>query len=298
MLSSNKIKLIGIFQILIGASLFGLIPIFVRLGKDIDMLSLVFFRAFFASIAIFIILKLRNRRLSSLRKDLFKVIIWALILLFAIISYFFSLKRIDIASATLLLNLNSIFIIILSNILLKEKIYPLTILSLILSLFGTAFIVDFSNLLHDKNFIGYFAAISAAFWTGLNFVYPKYHFKAYDTYSMTFYQSIFQIPFLLPFIIINPPTLTTTKILIFLGLGLFCTAFAFTLIYSGSQKIKSQFVGIFQTSESIVPIILACFIFKEYPSFPKIIGGIILIIAYLIIILGDTNAQSSKCEHL
>ena len=282
----NK-NLIGNLQILLGASFFGLIPIFVRLGNSIDTLSLVFYRALFGAVAIFMILKIQRRKLQPVGRDFLKVVIWSLILLVAIGSYFYSLKKIDIASATLLLSLNSVFIILFSRIFLNERIYAFTIGSLMLSLIGVVFIMGLDDGFEGAMNIGYLAALSAAFWAAVNFIFPKIYFKSYDTHSMTFYQCVFQIPFLLPFMFMTPIVLSMENILVFSGLGLFCTALAFTLIYSGSQKTKSQFIGIFQTSEFIVPIVLACFIFKEYPTVPKIIGGVLLILAYVIVVLGD-----------
>ncbi len=283
----SKNNRIGSVQILLGASLFGLIPIFVRLGKNISTLDLVFFRAFFGALFVLILIKAKNRKLSPIRDSFIKLFFWSIILLVAIFSYFYSLKLIDIASATLLLNLNSVFVILFSKFLLKERINRTTILSLCLSIVGMFFIVNFSDIAHVGSFAGYIAAINAALWTGLNFVYPKKYLMSMDNLSLTFYQTLFQIPVLLPFLVFYPTQICLHNILIFCCLGLLCTALAFSLIYSGVPKVKSQFVGILQTSESIVPIFIAWIFWGEVPGVSKIFGGILLITAYIIITLNQ-----------
>ena len=280
-------KLTGILQILLGAAFFGLIPIFIRFGQNITTSSLVFFRAFFGAIFIFLIIKLSGKSLAKFKEERGKLIAWAVILLLAIGSYFIALKLIDIASAVLLLYSQSIFIILLSRLWLKEKIHTHTLIALILSIIGVILILYPTGFKFGGNSIGYIFGLSAAFWTSLNFMLPKIYFNKYDTYSLTFYQNLWQLPMLAAFVLFSPPSLTQTNIEIFAGLGLFCTALAFLLIYTGSRKVPGQYIGILQTTEAIVPIILSAIIFSEMPSSIVVIGGILLIAGYLSIALKE-----------
>ena len=101
----------GIFEVLLGAALFGFVPIFVRLGNSISTPSLVFFRAFFGMVFIYLLIRLGSKHLAPLKEDKFKLFLWAGILVAAIGFYFMALKLIDIGSAVLLLYGKSIFII-------------------------------------------------------------------------------------------------------------------------------------------------------------------------------------------
>lgn len=284
----NK-KVIASFQILLGGSMFGLIPIFVRYGTEATATQLVFFRAFFGMISIFIIGNLSGNKIKKFTTDKIKIICWAIILLFAITSYFISLKHIDIASAVLLLQLNSPFIIIFSRFWLKEKIHKHTLISLILSLFGAFLIISPSGFNYTENSIGYLFAISAAFWTGLNFVFPKKYLKEHDPYSLTFYQTLWQLPFILPFIFCTPIDISAKTISIYISLGFFCSALAFLFIYKGSKNTDTQYIGILQTAESIVPIILGVVLFFEIPSIKVVIGGMLLILGYVLILFKNTT---------
>lgn len=284
----NK-KVIASFEILLGGSLFGLIPIFVRLGTTATAIQLVFFRAFFGMISIYLIGNLSGNRIKKFATDKLKIICWALILLLAITSYFISLKHIDIASAVILLNLNSPFTILLSHFWLKEKIHAQTLISLLLSLIGAVLIISPSEFNFTGNSIGYLFAISAAFWTGLNFVFPKKYLKEHDPYTLTFYQTLWQLPFLLPFIFCNPIDISAKAVSVYLSLGLFCSALAFLFIYKGSKNTDSQYIGILQTTESIVPIILGAVVFLEIPSLKVVVGGLLLILGYVIILFKDAS---------
>lgn len=278
----NK-RLTGILQILLGAAFFGLIPIFVRFGQSIDTASLVFFRAFFGAAFTLLIIKLMRKPLAKFGEERLKIVLWAVVFLLAIGSYFTSLKLIPIAPAVLLLYSQSIFIVLLSKFWLKEKIRAHTLIALALSIAGVVLIISPSGFGFGGDSLGYFFAMAAAFLAGLNFIIPKVYFKKYDTFSLTFYQSLWALPMLLPFVLLSPPLFTPINIGIFAGLGLFCTALAFMLIYAGSRKVPGQYIGVLQTTEALVPILLGFVIFSETPSLPVIIGGSLLIVGYLLI---------------
>ena len=289
-MKSKNEHLIGMFQILLGAALFGLVPIFVRYGQEISTSSLVFFRAFFGMIFIYAILKLSKKTLSPFKEERITLIVWSVISLLAIGSYFIAIKSIDIASAVLLLYSQSIFIVLFSKFWLKEKIKLITIVALVLSIIGVILIISPSGFKFSGNALGYIFAIIAAFLAGLNFMFPKKYFKNYDAYSLTFYQNLWQLPALIIFVLFFPPKITLINIGIFAGLGLFCTALAFLLIYMGSRKVLGQHIGILQTSEAIVPIVLGIIIFSEIPSLIVIIGGLLLILGYIIIGLKESKS--------
>lgn len=135
------------------------------------------------------------------------------------------------------------------------------------------------------NSLGYLFGIGAGFFASLNFLIPKKYFKGYDIFSLIFYQNLWMLPLLSIFIFLYPPSFTLKNLGIFASLGLFCTALAFFLVYSGLRKTHGQYMGILQTTEVLIPIILGVIIFSEIPSFITLLGGILLITGNSIIIL-------------
>lgn len=284
----------GIFKILLGAALFGFVPIFVRYGQSMSTPSLVFFRAFFGMVFIYLLIKLSSKNLAPLKEDKLKLFLWAGVLVASIGSYFMALKLIDISSAVLLLYGKSIFIIILSYFWLKEKVRMHTIIALLVSIIGVILILSPSGFNFTGNSFGYLFGIMAGFFSGLNFIFPKKYFKSYDSYSMTFYQMMFQLPILFVFMISYPPEITVSNFGILAGLGLISTALAFSLIYSGSRKVNGQYIGILQTSEVIFSILLGFAFFHEIPSLLTIFGGILLVAGYAIIAIFINTSNSNS----
>ena len=278
-------KLTGIFQILLGGALFGLIPVFVRFGQSINTSTLVFFRVFFGAFFMFLIIKVLRRKITPFKQERVKLVLWSFTTMLAIGFYFMALKLIDIAPAVLLLYSYSIFIILFSRFWLKEKIHGHTIVALVLSIVGVILILSPSGFKFQGNALGYLFALCSAFWAGLNFIIPKKYFKGYDPYSLTFYQGLWQLPVLFIFLILQPPTFSFTNMSIFAALGLFCSALSFLLVYSGSRKIHGQYVGVLMTTEVLVSILLGVLLFSEIPSPIVVVGGILLIIGYALIFL-------------
>lgn len=288
MLFKNE-RLQGIFEVILGAALFGFVPVFVRFGKEISTPSLVFFRALFGMAFIYVIMRLLSKNLSPLKEDRLKLFLWAGVLVASIGFYFMALKLIDIGSAVLLLYGKSIFIILLSAFWLKERIRLHTIIALLLAIIGVVLIIAPSGFNFTGNSLGYVFGVAAALFSGLNFVFPKKYFKSYDTYSMTFYQFMFQLPILVVFMLLSPPAITVSNLGIFAGLGLLGTALAFYFIYSGSRKVKGQYIGILQTSEVIFSILLAFILFSEIPSLNTVFGGILLVAGYVIVAMNQAK---------
>ncbi len=287
-------ELIPRLQILLGGSLFGLIPIFVHFGQNISVSQLVFFRAFFGTISIFFIAYITRNRIQFVSLKKFRVILWSLILLFAITSYFYALKYIDVASATLLLSFQSVFIVIFSRFILKEPIYLHTLISTILSLVGVLLIISSGGFVLSGNAIGYLFGLCAAMFAGMNFVYPKKYLGQFDPYTQTFNQSLWQLPFTFPFIIRTTIDFSIQSIVVFIGLGLVCTALAFLFIYKGAKNTRTQYVGVLQTSEFLVPIVLAAILFKEVPSLLVLSGGLLLMAGYFLILVKSSSLERNR----
>ena len=277
-------RFVGILEVLLAGAFYGLIPIFVRFGSGIDSISLVFFRALFGVIFVFLIIKLLGKNLAAFKEEKLNLIIFSIISLLAIGSYFLALKFIDIASAVLLLYTYSIWIVIFSWLWLKEKIGKYTLIALLLAILGVVLIISPSGFKFEGNSIGYIIALMAGIFACFSYLFPKKYLKNYDAYSITFYQALFILPILIVPMMFSPPNFTLTNIGVFAGLGLFCTALAFSLVYGGSRKISGQHIGILLTSEIVVPIILGAILFSEVPLPVVIIGGVLLVAGYFITI--------------
>jgi len=126
-------------------------------------------------------------------------------------------------------------------------------------------------------------ALGSAFFLGLNFTYYLKYLKGYSAGKLVFYQNILQIPILIPFALNNPGTFSTSGFISIICLGVFCTGIAYFLVYSGSQTVKKQNIGILQIIENVIPIVFGVLLFKEQLNLQMIFGIVILFASILII---------------
>jgi drug/metabolite transporter (DMT)-like permease len=108
-------------------------------------------------------------------------------------------------------------------------------------------------------------------------------FNDFSGKQSVFYQSLFQMPFLIPFIILDPGILTPKSLGSVIGLGLICSVFAYVLIYDGISKVKGQQIGILQSIEYVLPVFIGVYLFDESIRLLPGIGITLIIISCVLI---------------
>ncbi len=272
----------AIFEISIAAILFGLIPIIVKFS-EIDSYVLAFGRIIFASIFLFIWISLSKTKVQPIKKDKLLFFLFGLFHALIILFFFIAIKLINTAIAVLLLYSGAIYLVVLSAIFLREKIEKITYISLIVSFIGLFLIFYTPDL--KLNFLGYLAGFSAGFFMSLVFLIGKKLTKSYDRMSMTFFQNLIALPLMLPLLFFAKFNWKFINLFTLIILGVFCTAIAFLLLYSGMKRVKGQKVGLLLLLEVVTPIILAFVFFREIPQLREIFGGILILIGFILLII-------------
>jgi len=231
-------------------------------------------------------------KLQSIRKNKLSFFLFSLFHVLIVISFFIAIKLINLAVAVLLLYAGSIYLVILSSIFLKEKIEKITIFSLIISFLGIFTIFYSSEII--LNLWGYLAGFFSGLFMAITLLIGKVLSKNYDKLSMTYYQNIIALPLILPLLFFINFNLTFNDVFILILLGSVCTALAFLLLYSGIKKVKGQKIGILLLLELVTPLFLAFILFKEIPSVREIIGGILILIGFILIALIRNNKKRIK----
>ena len=288
----NK-ETVGLIEIFFASLLFGLLPILVRFGENLGPYNLSFFRVLVAAICIFIFIIFSKKfSLTPLKFEKKKIILFGAIHGFIILGYFLAIQFLTIASAVLLLYSSSIWIVVFSYVILKEEISRRTIFALIIALIGVIFIVSPQNLFLKESLIGSLGGLGAGMGIGLVYTLSK-TFKKYDKVSLTFWQNVIAIPFVLPLLFIDFPKFSTWDIGIIILIGTLFTAVPFILIFKGLDKIKAQKGSIVIMLDIVFTVIFAWIVFKEVPTFLAIIGGSLIMIGTYII---TTNKKRNKHE--
>ncbi len=268
----------GLMQIIIAGALIGFIPLIVRWGSNFGAYNLSFFRVTIAAIALYIWIKLTRSKLSPLKKEKGKLLFFGAIHGFIILGYFLSIQFISIPSAVLLMYSSSIWMIVFAHLILKEKITKKTFIALLIAIIGIVVVLSPQSFFVTESFIGSIAGLLAGMGFGLVYVLSK-TFKHYNKLSLTCWQNIIAIPFVLPLLFIDLPRFTLHDSLIVLCLGTVFTAVPFVMIYKGLEKIKAQLGGIIILLDILFPIIFAMIVFFELPTLNEIIGGMLIILA-------------------
>lgn len=269
---------IGLIEVFFASLLFGFMPIVVRFGKNLGPYNLSFFRVLVAAISIFLfVLFSKKLSLKPFKYERKKLILFGSLHGFIILGYFIAIKYLSIASAVLLLYSSSIWIVVFSYFILKEKIEKNTIFALAISFIGLIFIVSPQNFFLRESLIGSLGGLGAGIGMGLIYTLSK-TFKKYDKVSLTFWQNLIAIPFVLPLLFLDFPKITYFDSGIIILLGTLFTAVPFILIFKGFGKIDAQKGSIVIMLDIIFSIIFAWIIFHEVPTKFSIIGGILILI--------------------
>jgi drug/metabolite transporter (DMT)-like permease len=271
-----KSENVGFLQIIIASFLFGIIPIFVRYSENFGVYNLAFYRVFLSALFLGFFFIFTKNKLTRLKYEKKKMLLFGAIHGFIILGYFIAIQTLTIASAVLLLYSSSIWIIIFSYFILKERITSKTYIALIISIIGVFLVLSPENLFIKESLIGSLSGLLAGIGFGLVYVLSK-TFKKYDKLSLTFWQNLIAIPFIIPLIFIEKPVLNTFNSLIVITISVI-TIFAFILVYKGFGKIKGQQGGIVILLDIFVPIILGLIFFSEIPELKTIVGAIFIIL--------------------
>lgn len=274
---------IGYVEVVSAAFLWGFLPIAVRFGQNLGAYNLSFFRVVVAAMALLAFsLLMRGYRIVGFKHERWKLLLFGALHGFIILGYFYAIQYLSITSAVLLLYSSSIWMVVFSILILKEKPTMRNIFSIILAFVGLVLITlpDLSSF--GVSFIATIAGLLAGVGAALVYILSK-TFKKYDKVSLTFWQNLIAIPFLLPLVFIQPPSFTLRDIGLVLVIGIFMTAVPFVLVYRGFQKIPASKGAVVMLMEMVFPIAIALIIFREIPTIYSAIGGLLIIIGCYIV---------------
>ena len=275
----------GVLQLLAGAVLFGLIPLFTTIGAEVGIITLLSGRSLFSLFFLGSVLVVKKENPFLPKKDRFKVFFWSMLLTSAMVCYFISLELIDMSVSGSLLGVQPAFIALLAILFLKEKVKIKTWVSCLICLVGIAFISGLQDVGNNNNVLGIVLALGAALFLAFNFIYHKKNLTKFDSLLLVFYQSIYQMIVFIPLLFFREFNMTLNGIIASAGLGILCTGLAYVLLYNGSKKVNAQYVGIFQTIENIIPVFLGVFLFNESPDLSVYLGISLIVMSCILVVV-------------
>ena len=271
-----KSEKIGISQLVFAQVVIAFIYVIVKLSNDFGIYNLAFFRVLLACFFIgLLFIYFKKFKLVAFKTQKIRLILFGILHAALIIASFVSINNLSVALAVLLSSTITIWMVIFSSLLLKEKITKRVVISVIVSFIGLLIILNYNDFYSNTKFIGILAGLFVGVAGGFVYTLSK-TFRKYNGVSLAFWQNLIAIPFLIPFLFFKIPIFNLYNIGLLIATGV-VGALSFILLYLGFQRVKGQ-IGAVLSLLNVPFTILAGFIFfLTVPSFREIIGGILIV---------------------
>ncbi|WP_142414083.1 DMT family transporter [Hathewaya massiliensis] len=299
-------KKLSCFMVILGATFWGIIGIFVKGLYDLGFSSIQisFLRVFSAAIILSIYVLLTNKKAFKIKfRDIYYFIGTGIISIVIFnYCYFVAIKETSLSVAAILLYTAPSFVTVFSYLIFKEKITLNKLISLILTFLGCILVTGYFDSSSNKvSTIGLFCGIGSGIAYALYSIFGKLALKKYSSMTVTLYSFILATIGAFPLIPIKKTfslTLNTKVIAYTLGLGLFSTVLAFLFYTIGLENLEPSKASILATVEPVVATLTSLIVFKQPMSISQIEGIMLVICALLIVGLNKkfTFREKTKAE--
>jgi RarD protein len=279
-------------QFLLSMIIFGTIGVFVRY-IDLASSEIALLRGLIGSLFLMTVMFMMKKKISW---ALVKVN--ALVLLLSSIALggnwiflFQAFRHTSISNAALSYYFAPVFVLILSPLVLKEKLSTKKIICIAVAMLGMLLIVGNGGLstsgVDDLIGIGY-GLMAAVFYASLMLI-NKFIKNMYGL-ETTLIQLGTATLLLMPYVFFTEGfgiiEVSSSSIPFIVILGLVHTGIGFLLFFSGMQKLKGQSIAALSYVDPITSLVISAVILKEQMTFVQILGGALL--------LGSTFVSENK----
>jgi drug/metabolite transporter (DMT)-like permease len=172
---------------------------------------------------------------------------------------------------------------VLSILIFKEKLEPMKIISLALSIIGVYILADSGEAsINLKGVI--FALASGVFYSIYTIELARAEIKVMEGLLLTFYVSLLSAASIFIFGAVTGSlmfTMQPSAIFGILGLALVCTVFAILAYYKAVQIVGPSDTAILSTFEPVTGVVLGMIVFGERLSLSASIGSSLIIVSVL-----------------
>lgn len=268
----------GYLELIIFSILSGTVGVFVKLSHNLDVYTIIFFRAIIAALFILLVVIIQKKLSELSIVSPYKTILVAVLQGLSFLCYFAAIIKTSVTNAVFLLYTAPVFTIILARIFLKEKIQKKTIIGLLITLAGIIFILDprtfsFSSAETVGNILG----LAGGFFYASMTITAKSVMKKTSGYYMAFWQYLIISILFVFFLKKQPASNILINWWILLIIGIVCTGIAFLFFMSGVKKTKAQEIFIITALEPLSGTTFAIIILREMPTIMIIIGAALIL---------------------
>ncbi|HET9912833.1 MAG TPA: DMT family transporter [Anaerolineales bacterium] len=281
----------GILLIAISAASFGTLAIFGRLlyADGLDTFTLLFLRFSFAAVTMTFILLLRKEPLPRGKILLQLIGMGALGYAGQSFSYLSAIKYASAGLVALLLYLYPMCVFMLSVIVLREKVTWIKIVALLLALAGTALTVDPAGGQLTGILLAILSSVIYSIYIIVGTNIMK-HVSAIQSSLVIFASAGVVFGGLMA---VNGAHLPATGSgwLGIAGIVLVATVIPVTAFLAGLERIGPTNASMLSTLEPVVTVLLAGLIFNERLQPITILGGILILVAVILLTRSEVKAN-------
>ncbi|MBE6780358.1 MAG: hypothetical protein E7545_05195 [Ruminococcaceae bacterium] len=287
----NKFNIHFLF-VFIAAAFWGAAGIFVKAVGNfgIKEMQIVFFRAFFSSAVLGLIILFKNKKLFKVNlKDLW---LFAAAGVFSIVlfnfSYYKTMALTSLSVAAVLLYTAPIFVCVLSVLLFREKITINKILALIMAFIGCCFVSGVFSQQHRLTPTALLFGILTGFGYSLYTIFSQILInKGYGSLTITFYTFLFAAIGSLPLMNVSKTVSVVVaepmSLLILFLMAVTNTVIPYLLYTVGLVGVPTSVAPIIATIEPVVATLISVLIYHEAFEIWHFLGIALVLLSVLVL---------------
>lgn len=288
-INNRKNLVLGILCMILSATSFACMNIFVRLSGSLPTLQKTLFRnGIVMFISIFILI--RNKHCLKLDKSLWIFLfLRSFFGLAGMTANYYAVDHLPIADASMLSKLSPFFAILFSYFLLHEKVGKVQVTAIFLAILGTLFVthpwLEQSSATVQPVFLDYCVGLAGGAGAGIAYSFVRYlTLRNVDKNFIIFFFSATSTLILLPKVLLNYQPMSSRQTIFLLLAGIFAALGQYGITYAYSFA-PAKHISIFDYTQVIVAAVLSAVILGDYPAFVSYIGYVIIFIASMILFL-------------
>jgi RarD protein len=263
--------------------IFGSIGLFVR-GIDLPSSEIALFRGIIGSTFLLLSMALLKNKFSwkTIRSNLTLLLLSGAAIGANWIFLFEAYKYTTISTATLCYYCAPVIVIMLSPLILKEKLSGLKVACVLASLLGMSFVAGVHNLSASgqNNLLGIAFGLTAAALYSSVILMNKF-LRGLTGIESSSTQLVIASAVLLPYVLLTEKisfsAFTGQTVLLILTVGIIHTGVAYLLYFSAMQKLPGQTIALLSYIDPITAILLSSLILGEVMSPLQILGALLIL---------------------
>ena len=277
-LESMRSRIRNLLQIHTAVLLFGFAGLFgeARL-LPLTPVVIVFGRVVFASLALLLDGLVRRHTLRLVpRRGLLAFAALGVLLAGHWTTFFQSVQTGGVALALITYSTFPVFVAFLEPLFFHEKWQTRDVVLAAVALAGVAILTPRFEL-RDRATQGVLWGIASGLTFALLSLLNRRFVRHHASTTIALYQDVFAAAALLPFVVVDWPTLKVRDVLLLVVLGVLCTAVAHSLFIAGMHGISARTASMIACLEPVYGTLLAILFIHEIPSERTILGGTLIV---------------------